>query len=162
MDFTSVFRGEGLMRALELTGNAVDIGEHMAIISNSTGRLIIINLDTGKWREFVSEYRDLRITDDEIDFDAMEKGCPHYKRPCKYLSYSGLGRWDDFKDGICALSWMVYPDGRYFADEDGYGMEDNSEENAYCIIDRDLNIIVPFRPYKDIRQALEEMRAARR
>jgi len=33
---------------------------------------------------------------------------------------------------------MLYPDGRYFADEDGYGMEDNEEENVYCIIDSNL------------------------
>ena len=39
---------------------------------------------------------------------------------------------------------MIYPDGRYFADEDGFGMEDNDEEKAYCIINKDLEIIVLF------------------
>ena len=29
------------------------------------------------------------------------------------------------------MTWTLYPDGRYFMDEDGYGMEDNNESVLY-------------------------------
>lgn len=53
---------------------------------------------------------------------------------------------------------MLYPDGRYFADSDGFGMEDNDEEEVYAIIDTDLNIVKPFRPIKDVAAYLKELR----
>ena len=51
---------------------------------------------------------------------------------------------------------MIYPDGMYFADEDGFGMEANDEETVYAIIDTDLNIIEPFRPVNDIEGYLKK------
>ena len=49
------------------------------------------------------------------------------------------------KNGLIALSWMLYPDGRYFADEDGFGMEDNDEVNIAAVIDEDCNVIEKFK-----------------
>ena len=53
---------------------------------------------------------------------------------------------------------MLYPDGRYFADSDGFGMEDNDEEEVYAIIDTNLVIVEPFRPIKDVANYLKELR----
>ncbi len=36
-----------------------------------------------------------------------------------------LRLWRKFKNGVVLVEWTLYPDGRYFMDEDGYGMEDN-------------------------------------
>lgn len=57
---------------------------------------------------------------------------------------------------------MLYPDGMYFADEDGFGMESNNEETVYAIIDTNLNIVEPFRPIKNISTYLEEIRKNKR
>lgn len=35
-------------------------------------------------------------------------------------------------------------------------MEHNNEENAYCIINRNLEIIVPFQPIKDVATVLKD------
>lgn len=94
------------------------------------------------------------MTDNEIDFDAIYKGCPDFNG-CKSVRY-WFGRYDNFRNGVCAICWTVYPDGRYFADEDGFGMEDNDEENAYCIINKDLEIIVPFQPMDDVKEMLKK------
>lgn len=138
----------------EVLRDAFDIGDGMAIIETQGGGLTILNTETGICRQF-STSGWLLVSDDEIDFDAMEQGLEHYQRPNKYLWYGGLGRYDDFKNGIAALSWTVYPDGMYFADSDGYGAEDNDEEKAYCIIDRNLDILEPFRPLKNVAKYLE-------
>ena len=125
----------------------------------ANGNMAIVNMETGKVRVF-SEGCRLLVDDCEIDYDAIEQQCVNgiHNARAKVIRYAGLGRWDDFKDGLCAISWMLYPDGQYFADSDGYGMEDNDEEVVYAIIDTDLNIVEPFRPVKNVEAYLKEVR----
>ena len=134
--------------------DAYDIGENMAVFSGEGRSYTIINKETDKTRQLVSEDGSLLVTDNEIDFDAIYKGCPDFNG-CKSVRY-WFGRYDNFRNGVCAICWTVYPDGRYFADEDGFGMEDNDEENAYCIINKDLEIIVPFQPMDDVKEMLKK------
>lgn len=133
--------------------DALDIGENMAILKEDGKSFTILNKETGKLRRIVSEEGRLLVDDGEIDFDAIEKGCPDFEGG-KYVEYY-FGIFREFKNGVCAICWTVYPDGRYFADEDGFGMEHNNEENAYCIINRNLEIIVPFQPMKDVATVLK-------
>lgn len=133
--------------------DAFDIGENMAILNENGKSFTILNKETGKLRKIVSEEGRLLVDDSEIDFDAIEKGCPDFEGG-KYVEYY-FGIFREFKNGVCAICWTVYPDGRYFADEDGFGMEHNNEENAYCIINRNLEIIVPFQPMKDVATVLK-------
>ena len=51
---------------------------------------------------------------------------------------------DDYKDGKACIHWMLYPDGRYFADEDGFGMKDNDEVNVCGYIDTECRVVVKF------------------
>ena len=44
----------------------------------------------------------------------------------KEISYVGINRWGGFKDGMCAISWILCPHDQNFAYSDGFGMEDNS------------------------------------
>lgn len=124
----------------------------------ANGNMAIVNTETGKVR-VLSEGCRLLVDDCEIDYDAIEQQCVNgiHNARAKEIRYAGLGRWDDFKDGLCAISWMLYPDGQYFADSDGYGMEDNDEEVVYAIIDTDLNIVEPFRPVKNVETYLKEV-----
>ena len=122
--------------------------------------LHIANTQTGKIRKFATENGRLLVDDNDIDYPAIEKYCPHGLRYAqeKIARFARVNRWDGFKDGLCAISWMLYPDGMYFADSDGYGMKDNDEEEVYAIIDTNLEIIEPFRPLTDVRAYLSEIR----
>ena len=126
--------------------------------------LYIANIVTGKIRKLSTANGNLLVDDSDIDYDAIaqesENGIGNAQS--KVIRYAGLNRWDGFKDGLCAISWMLYPDGRYFADENGFGMEDNDEEEVYAIIDTDLNIVEPFRPIKDVVAYLKEIRKNKR
>ena len=42
-------------------------------------------------------------------------------------------------------------------DEDGFGGEDNDEEQIYCIINTNLDIVVPFRPMDDVKEELRRV-----
>ena len=56
-----------------------------------------------------------------------------------YPSYIGM-----FKDGKAEFGWQVQPDGRYFADEDGFGMENCEEIWLRSYLDEKGNFTEPF------------------
>lgn len=138
-------------------------GDRMAFFFGEGWRnyeLHVANTLTGKIRKLSTTDGELLVNDDDIDYDAIVKLCENGigNARAKAIRYAGINRWDGFKDGLCAISWMLYPDGRYFADSDGFGMEDNDEEVVYAIIDTDLNIVEPFRPIDNIEAYLKKLR----
>lgn len=45
-----------------------------------------------------------------------------------YWMRADFGFWIyPFVDGVARVEWTVYPDGRYWADDDGFGMTDDEE-----------------------------------
>lgn len=139
------------------------VGDGMAFFFGKGWRnheLYIANTSTGKIRKLATTDGRLLVDDEDIDYAAIANTCGNGigNARAKSIRYAGINRWDGFKDGICAISWMLYPDGEYFADSDGFGMKENDEEEVYAIIDTDLNIVEPFRPIKDIANHLRELR----
>ena len=82
------------------------------------------------------------FTKDDIDWDNVSQlehnGDAYSLQACYYFGI------EDYKDGLARVNWMLYPDGRYFADEDGFGMEDNDEINIYAYIDTECRVLVKF------------------
>lgn len=139
------------------------VGDGMAFFFGKGWRnheLYIANTSTGKIRKLATTDGRLLVDDEDIDYASIANTCGNGigNARAKSIRYAGINRWDGFKDGICAISWMLYPDGEYFADSDGFGMKENDEEEVYAIIDTDLNIVEPFRPIKDIANHLRELR----
>lgn len=50
-----------------------------------------------------------------------------------------------YENGVAEVSWQLIPDGRYWMDEDGYGMTSDVETPVYAMIDKNLNVLVKFR-----------------
>lgn len=138
----------------KLLKDAYNIGENMAVYSGEGKSFTVINKKTGEARMFVSASGELLAAGNEINFDAIKRECPHFNG-YKVVEY-WFGRYSNFKNGLCALCWTIFPDGRYFADEDGFGMEDNDEEKVYCIINKKMEIIVPFQPMNDVEEMLKK------
>ena len=134
-------------------------GDGMAFFFGDNRELYIANTQTGKIRK-VSTEESLLVSDNEIDIEAIAKVCENglHNAQSKAIRYAGVNRWDGYKNGMCAITWTLYPDGRYFADSDGFGIEDNDEEVVYAIIDTDLNIVEPFRPINNIEAYLKKLR----
>ena len=78
------------------------------------------------------------------------------------MRYAKINRYDGFKDGICTITWTLFPDGMYLADDDVFGMEANDEEIVYAIIDTELDIIELFRPIENIEGCLKKLRKIKR
>lgn len=135
-------------------------GDGMAFFFGKGEEMFIANMDTCKIRKMSTAEGILLVDNSEIDYETIfnncKKGIHNAKR--KNIRYAGINRWDGFKNGLCAISWMLYPDGQYFADCDGFGGESNEEENVYAIINANLEIVEPFRPIKNIEEHLRNIR----
>ena len=148
----------------ELEGRkGILVGEGMAFFFGQgygNHELFVANTYTGTLRQLSTASGCMLVDDSEIDYEAIVHHCKHGFRNAKEktISYAGVNRWGGFKDGVCAISWMLYPEGRYFADSDGFGADDNDEEMVYAIIDSHLVIVEPFRPVKDVDRYLEQYR----
>ena len=134
-------------------GEGRDIGCGIAVTTSGKS-FTLINRTTGKRREFVSENGQVLMDDSEIDLESIHRRFEHcWCADEKHARYR-FGLYCGFEDGMCALSWTIYPDGRYFSDDGGFGADDNGEENVYCIINTDMEVVVPFRPMDDVREEL--------
>ena len=124
--------------------------------------LFFANIVTGKIRQLSDDDGNVLVNDSEIDYELIDKVCLHGAICAhrKIMVYGKMSSWDlKFKNGITAIIWTLYPDGQYFADEDGYGAENNREERVVAIMDTNLNIIEPFRPIEDIGEYLNNLRS---
>ena len=90
----------------------------------------------------------LAFTSEDIDWDNVNQLEHNGDAKRLVAGYGGLSI-EDYQDGIAYVSWMLYPDGRYFADEDGFGMEDNDEVNISAYIDTQCRVVVKFQNMED-------------
>lgn len=82
------------------------------------------------------------FTKDDIDWESVNQLENNHYASALVARFSFF--IDDYKDGKARVEWMLYPDGRYFADEDGFGMEDNDEVNVCGYIDTEARVVVKF------------------
>lgn len=50
----------------------------------------------------------------------------------------------EFKNGMAKVSWQINPDGRYYMDDDGFGMTDDEEITIYGYIDHKGKVVSKF------------------
>lgn len=50
-----------------------------------------------------------------------------------------------FENGVAKVLWQINPDGRYYMDEDGYGMTDDEEIELVGTIDRTGKVVNKYR-----------------
>lgn len=136
-------------------------GENILLVKDENGDRYLVNKATGKARQISTPGYVVGFSDDEIDFATIDQ-LPHsHNAHSRRMDYGSIGWWDSCQNGLIALEWTLYPDGRYFADEDGFGMEDNDEEKIYCVMDDELNVVQPFTVVPDISALLKELRSAK-
>ena len=59
-----------------------------------------------------------------------------------------------FKNGVARVDWQLNPDGRYYMDDDGFGMTDDVEIEIYGFIDKTGNVLVKFRAIDDNKELI--------
>ncbi|MCD8235182.1 MAG: hypothetical protein LUD00_00705 [Prevotellaceae bacterium] len=113
--------------------------------------------------EFMDSWTTLQtVCADDIDWKSLE-GLPQDAiDKAKELNAHFPTFVRGYKNGVAEVSWQINPDGRYYMDEDGYGMTDDEEITIYSYVDRTGNPLVKFRNIKDYGELEEMEKEARR
>lgn len=93
-----------------------------------------------------------KITDEYgqfIDFPGIVEGPWKSKIVGGVDPYVGfVARVYEFKHGFALFSWVVQPDGRYYADETGFGAERDEEVILYSYMNKNGEFVTPFSDFE--------------
>ncbi len=100
--------------------------------------------------EFMNDWVTLlTVTVDDIDWQSLQ-GLPQKAiERAKDLNAVFPTSILKYKNGVSAVHWQLNPEGRYYMDEDGYGMTDDDEITIYGYVDRAGVPLVKFRAIKN-------------
>lgn len=138
-----------------------DLGEGMAVIKQVMWGWwkprYLVNHNTKCAYEFIDGYQYLlTVTEDDIDWESLKDLPEDAQDRARCLSFHFPSFIYNYKNGVAEVSWQLTPDGRYYMDEDGYGMTDDEEIEIYGFIDQEAKVVVKFKNIKN-RSELDAM-----
>ena len=133
-------------------------GEDLLLAVDEEGYRFLVNQKTGKVRPISMPGHVICFSDKDIDFETINKFPLSHNACSRRMDYGDISRWDDCKNGLIALCWVLFPGEQYFADKGIAGMEGSHEVKVYCVMDDNLNVIRPFTIVHDVGALLEELR----
>ena len=99
------------------------IGDGMAEFRGRFSQLYLANTRTCKIRKFSTGpeqlFKRVLVEDNEIDYDSITEKCSKEALStarAKVISLIALKTCYGFKNGICAISWVLRPNDGYYAD----------------------------------------------
>lgn len=98
------------------------------------------------------------FTGNDIDWDSLKKLDDKAIIQAKRLSAFFPSYIREYENGVAEVSWQLIPDGRYWMDDDGYGMTSDVETPVYAMVDKNLNVLVKFRFINGDYRQLGQMR----
>ena len=119
----------------------IDLGEGMAVIQQTIWEWwkprFLLNHQTKCAYEFMDGNEHLvTVSYEDIDWDSIEKLPEKAQQRARSLSFRFPSFIHRFENGVAEVSWQLNPDGRYFMDDDGFGMTDDVEITVFGFIDR--------------------------
>lgn len=97
------------------------------------------------------------VTVNDIDWESL-KGLPAEAiNTARRLSFHYPSFVYGYSNGVAEVSWQLNPDGRYYMDDDGFGMTDDEEITIYGYVDRMGKPLTTFKYVEDLNQ-LKELR----
>lgn len=140
-----------------------DLGEGMAVIGETMWgwwkHRFLINHNTKCAYEFMDKEQNLvTVTEDDIDWESLKNLPEDAISTARALSFHFPSFICHFENGVAEVSWQLNPDGRYYMDEDGYGMTDDEEIEIYGFIDQNAKVVVKFKNINECYGELDKMR----
>lgn len=133
----------------QLIYNFEDRGENMTVVEGLILQYwkprFLLDHDTKCAYEFMTSNEVLcKVTDDDIDWDSLK----NLSEVCQQRAHSRDAHFPTmirrFVNGVAEVSWQLNPDGRYYMDEDGYGMTPDEEVQLIGYINRQGNVVTKF------------------
>ncbi|MBQ9230616.1 MAG: hypothetical protein IJ190_05460 [Prevotella sp.] len=139
-----------------------ELGEEMSVVNEVIDQYwkprYLLDHRERKAYEFMNpQERLVTVTPNDIDWDSLADLSDSDKRFARELNFHFPSFVRKFENGVAEVDWQLNPDGRYYMDEDGFGMTDDEEVNIYGFIDRTGRVLVKFRTIQDYNE-LDEMR----
>lgn len=140
-----------------------DLGEGMSLVSQSMWGWwkprYLLNHHTMNAYEFMDERQCLAMfCHEDINWESLRQLPEKALRAAQNLSAHFPTFIRRYKNGVARVDWQLVPDGRYYMDEDGFGMTDDDEITIYGFIDMNCRVVVEFQTVGNA----EEMDALRR
>jgi hypothetical protein len=140
-----------------------DLGEGMSVTYESMWGWwkprYLVNHNTKCAYEFIDKDQLLAtVTEEDIDWDSLKDLPEKVQGRARALSFHFPSFIREFKNGVAEVSWQLNPDGRYYMDEDGFGMTDDEEIEIYGFIDQNAKVVVKFRNIDENYRVLGKMR----
>jgi len=131
-----------------------ELGEGMEIVNQTIGQWwkprFLLNHNLRTAYEWMLPNQQLATVDSEhIDWDSMKNLPEDAITTLRAYSFHYPSFIRKFVNGIAEVRWQLIPDGRYYMDEDGFGMTDDIELNIYGFIDQEANVVSKFHYYTD-------------
>lgn len=133
-----------------------DLGEGMAVLyKNIWGWYkpwMVLNHNSKTVFEFMDDGETLvTVTEEDVNWKSLKKLPEDAVLVARSLSFHYPSFIRAFKNCVAEVQWQLNPDGRYYMDDDGYGMTSDIEINIYGFIDTDGKVVVKFQAINDSR-----------
>ena len=141
----------------------MDLGEGMAVIKETMWGWwkprYLLNHNTKRAYEFIDGNQCLlTVTENDIDWESLENLPEDAIGRARAHSFHFPSFIRGFKNGVAEVSWQLNPDGRYYMDDDGFGMTDDEEIEIYGFIDQNAKVVVKFKNINECYGELDKMR----
>ena len=100
----------------------------------------------------------VNFTTDDINWDSIKQLPENAKMRAREMSAQFPTFIRGFRKGVAEVSWQLNPDGRYYMDDDGFGMTSDEEITVYGFIDSEMNVLVKFQYIDEDWKRLDKMR----
>ncbi len=139
-----------------------DLGEDMAVLhKNFWGWYkpwMVLNHNKKTAFEFMDDNETLlTVTENDVDWKSLRKLPDDAIMMAQHLSFHFPSFIRGFRNGVAQVDWQLNPDGRYYMDDDGYGMTDDEEIEIHGFIDTKGHVLVKFQ-WVDDHKKLEILR----
>lgn len=127
-----------------------DLGEDMILVSQVIDEYIkpryLMDCRTKRAVEFMDKaQRLLTVTDDDIDWRSLKRVKDEEAIDvARYRLFIYPGDISRYENGMAEVRWEINPDGRFYCDEDGFGMTGDVEVTLYGVIDRKGKVVKKF------------------
>lgn len=156
-----------VLSAMNFTRNGYRVsvlGEGMSVIEQVIWgwwkqRYLIDNKNCRAYEIMDGNMDFVNFTTDDIDWNSIKQLPEKAIMRAQEMSAQFPTFIRGFRNGIAEVSWQLNPDGRYYMDEDGFGMTSDEEITVYGFIDAEMNVLVKFQFINDDWKRLERMRA---
>lgn len=139
-----------------------DLGENMEVLDKDFHGWykpwIVLNHNNKTAFLFMDDRERLvTVTEDDVDWDTLRALPEDAIMVAQDLWFHYPSFIMGYKNGVAEVQWQLNPDGRYYMDDDGFGMTSDREINIYGFIDVMGKVVVKFQAINDSDE-LDKMR----